>query len=303
MENILIIIFGFLILLVGSNFLVNSAVALSDMIKIPKMAVGLVIIALGTSMPEAAVSVLGALEGNYHIALGTVIGSSIFNILLIVGICAFMKPVPSSKELIERDYPWLVSCIFVLLIILSNNYIGRLEGVVLMLMFITYMYMLTKDVTEQREKHSYKPELRITINLIIGTVMVIVGGRVVVASGADFARDMGIYQEVMGLTIMAIGASLPELVTAAISIRKKEFDLAVGNIVGSNIFNMSGIIGITSLITPMECKSSVIADIGVMLVATLIMYFFAWHKKRTSRTEGVVAMLLYVLFLVVTLTR
>ncbi len=297
MEYVYLLV-GLAMLVAGGIWLVDGAATVATIIKVPKIVIGLSIVAIGTSIPEAAVTITAAIERNNEIAIGTIIGTNIFNILFIIGVCAFMKNMPTHEDILKRDFPWQMSTIMVFLIMLSNHNLVRVEGIIMILFFLVYAYMMAKDMSEVREKHSYKPTFKSGAFLIIGLAFVVVGGRFVVDSGSVIAKELGMTQGLMALTVLAIGTSLPELMTSFIAAKKGEYDIAVGNVLGSNIFNILVVLGAASIINPIQCTMYAIADVGIMLIATGIMCFFAWNHKATNRADGIIAVLLYILFVI-----
>lgn len=306
----LFLVIGFALLIIGAYWLVDGASSLATLIKIPKAIMGLSVVAIGTSLPETAVSITAALEGNSEMAIANVVGSNIFNILMITGICALIKVLPSNNEILKRDFPWAMSSTIILIIILADVYISRIDGVILIICMAIYLFMMQGDAEEQREGYQYieshkyentiqnQPAFKSTLLIIIGLVFVVIGGKLVVDDATVIAVHLGMSQTLMGLTVVAIGTSLPELVTSIVAVRKGEADLAIGNIIGSNIFNGFVVLGASALCSPLRASILDIADVGLMLIATGVVYFFSWHNDKTTRSEAVACIGIYIAFLV-----
>ena len=308
----LILIIGFILLIKGADIFVDGCISVAKMFGIPSMIIGLTIVAMGTSAPEAAVSISAALKGSNEIALGNVVGSNLFNLLMVLGICMIITKLPTQKETLKRDFPWnvIATVAIIAFIVFFDTKITRLEGVALLVLFVSYMgYLLYKTLKERNV--SEEDEIadislgKSLIFLVIGLALVIVGGDLVVDSATSIARSWGVSDALIGLTIVAMGTSLPELVTSIIAARKGESDMAIGNVIGSNLFNLLFILGMTATIMPVaiDLASGILIDTIVLLAVTVMMYIFSATGNKLQRVEGVVAVLCYGGYLAYIITR
>ena len=240
------LVVGFVLLIKGADFLVEGSSAVAKLLKIPAVVIGLTIVAMGTSAPEAAVSITAGLAGNNDIAIGNIIGSNIFNLLVVVGVCAVMKGVATDKDILKRDMPVNIGISALLLLFLMDLKITRIEGIILLILFVVYMIIVVgegvKNRTEQEEEVKSLSPLISIVYILGGLAAVVFGGNLVVDNASEIARNFGLSQNLIGLTIVAVGTSLPELVTSIVATRKGESGLALGNAVGSCIFNILDVI-------------------------------------------------------------
>jgi len=317
MLNLTILAIGFILLIYGANYLVNSASSLAGKLNIPNLVIGLTIVAFGTSSPELIVSVIASIEGNSEIALGNVIGSNIFNILAILGISAIILPlvVRSSTTWIE-----IPLCLFSAILIgfMANlgssgiegqSAVNRTDGALLLILFLVFAFYNYRLST----KNEYHDELKVkdqsikkSVFLILtGLLMLAAGGRFIVQSAVKLAIDIGIPERIIGLTIVSIGTSLPELATSVVAARKGNTDIAIGNIVGSNIFNSFLILGISALINPVPLSEGTNIDLMVNIFASLLLFLFIFTGKgrQIDRKEGIAFILVYLLYLVFILVK
>ncbi len=311
MGHLLLLIVGFVPLIIGANLLVDNASSLAKRLNIPTMVIGLTIIGFGTSAPELVVNLFSSFEKNSDLALGNIMGSNIFNILCILGISAIVYPLAIKKNTTWIEIPLcLLSAVIVILLandmlIDKMNYstISRIDGYILLLfflIFLSYNIMLLKseqyiDEILVRDKPVFKSVLLILIGLII----LIAGGRTIVFSAVKVASAIGLSQRVIALTIVSIGTSLPELATSIIATRKKNIDLAIGNIVGSNIFNVFFILGVSSAIHPVSLQPFSNIDMLLNLFASLILFIFIFTGKgrRIQKREGAFFLLIYIIYI------
>ena len=311
--QILLLILGFVALIKGADIFVDGSSSLAAIFKVPTVIIGLTIVALGTSAPELAVSTSAAIAGSNEIALSNVIGSNIFNLLMVLGVCAIIKPIPIDNVIKKRDYPFSIITTVLLFAALAIPMIGKVSfgsvkmadnvslvsrpiGIVLLVVFIGYIAYLIYDA----KKHPSKEEptkvmtpLKSVIFIVLGIGLIVAGGHFVVESAKYIAAAFGMSETLIGLTVVALGTSLPELVTSIVASRKGENGLAVGNVVGSNIFNMLFILGVSSTIHPVAVNLASICDFIILIAVTVLCYIFAVTKK-INRIEGVVMVLLYV---------
>lgn len=303
----LFLLSGFFLLIYGANILVDSASALAKRYNIPNIVIGLTIVAFGTSAPELVVNVFSAVEGNTSLALGNVIGSNIFNVAGILGISAIIYPltVKSNTTWIEVPLAFLAA---LLVIIIANDslidrspesIISRTDGIILLLFFIiflAYNFQLTRkgDFSEEIQVKNMKAGKAFLL-IVAGIALLVAGGRMIVYSAVELATLWGMPERIIGLTIVSVGTSLPELATSVVAARKKNTDIAVGNIVGSNIFNIFFILGLTAVIEPVRFQAAAQVDLLLNLVLGLLLFVFIFTGKgrRLERWEGIIFIGIY----------
>lgn len=305
--DIILLVVGFIFLIKGADIFVDGASSTAQNFKVPKMLIGLTIVAFGTSAPEFAVSMSALANGNTDMVLGNAIGSNILNILLILGIAAVIKPIKVKDETVKKELPLtlLISTLLVVVFLdikLANqlsNQITRSDGIVLLLFFSIFIYYLITLVLQKRDKVE-KPKFKIGQSIflvIVGLMAIIVGSNMVVNSASSIAKLLGLSERVISLSIIAFGTSLPELVTTIVSSKKGEQDLLVGNIIGSNIFNICIVLGVPvsiyGSITPINFN---VIDLIMLILSALIIYIFSCTKKTVSKTEGVIMLFLFVIY-------
>lgn len=314
--QIIILIIGFAALVKGADIFVDGSAALARRFKLSSLIIGLTIVAFGTSAPELAVSTTAALKQSNDLALSNVVGSNIFNLLVVLGSCAVFAPVPSSTEVLKRDMPF--SLIITALVWMlgggaafyaaekshstsTNQVIGtidRVDGIIILALFIGYMFFLIRSAKKHpeldEEKHDNGSLLKNLVFMFLGIGLIVAGGQAVVNSAKEIAYSFGMSETLVGLTIVAVGTSLPELVTSIVAARKHETGLAVGNVVGSNLFNIMFILGITAVISPVavSCESTI--DILFLILVSALSYIFLITGKELNRWEGLTMIALYV---------
>ncbi len=296
MEYLLLLI-GFVLLIKGADFFVDGSSSLARIMKVPSVIIGLTIVAMGTSAPEASVSVNAALAGSNDIAISNVIGSNLFNGLVVVGVCAFMAGFKTNPEILKRDMPLNIIVTAILCIMLLDRHINHIEGIILLISMAVYIAVMVISALKNRETADECKILSLPKSLIFiigGLIAVIFGGTLVVDNACLIAKDFGVSENFIGLTIIAIGTSLPELVTSITATRKGDSGLALGNAIGSNIFNILFILGMSATICPLNVLSESIIDCIILLVSAVILYVFARTKKTMNRWEGIVCVFLYV---------
>ena len=296
MEYLLLLI-GFVLLIKGADFFVDGSSSLARIMKVPSVIIGLTIVAMGTSAPEASVSVNAALAGSNDIAISNVIGSNLFNGLVVVGVCAFMAGFKTNPEILKRDMPLNIIVTAILCIMLLDRHINHIEGIILLISMAVYIAVMVISALKNRETADECKILSLTKSLIFiigGLISVIFGGTLVVDNACLIAKDFGVSENFIGLTIIAIGTSLPELVTSITATRKGDSGLALGNAIGSNLFNILFILGMSATICPLNVLSESIIDCIILLVSAVILYVFARTKKTMNRWEGIVCVFLYV---------
>ena len=308
----IVLVISFFALIKGADIFVEGASSLAKKLGVSAAIIGLTIVAMGTSAPEAAVSISAALKGSNEIALGNVVGSNLFNLLIVLGVCMVITKLPTQKETLKRDFPWnvIATVAVIAFIVLFDTKITRLEGVALLVLFVSYMgyilYKTIKNRTVSEEDEIQEISLvKSLIFLVVGLALVIVGGDLVVDSATAIAKSWGVSDALIGLTIVAMGTSLPELVTSIVAARKGESEMAIGNVIGSNLFNLLFILGITATIMPVaiDLASGILVDTIVLLAVTVMMYIFSATGNRLQRVEGVVSVLCYGGYLAYIITR
>lgn len=320
---LLLLVAGFAALMKGADLFVDGSSALAGNFKISKVIIGLTIVAMGTSAPELAVSTSAALQGSNEIALSNIVGSNIFNLLCVLGICAVIHPVPVEKVIQKRDIPISILITVLLLLMTSGGVlfhgkfiqikmneiagsVGRLNGVVLLVIFFCYFFYLIinakkKERDEEPEKNT--PLWKCAVLIGVGLFFIIGGGQVVVYGAKAVAKAFGMSETLIGLTIVAVGTSLPELVTSVVAARKGETGLAVGNVVGSNIFNILFILGISSAIHPIGVNVASIYDMVILIGISILVFLFSVKGKVINRTEGIMMLLIYATDMVFAIIR
>lgn len=296
MEYLLLLI-GFVLLIKGADFFVDGSSSLARIMKVPSVIIGLTIVAMGTSAPEASVSINAALAGSNDIAISNVIGSNLFNGLVVVGVCAFIAGFKTNPEILKRDMPLNIIVTAILYIMLLDRHINRIEGIILLIGMAVYIAAMVISALKNRETADECRILSLPKSLIFiigGLIAVIFGGTLVVDNACLIAKDFGVSENFIGLTIIAIGTSLPELVTSITATRKGDSGLALGNAIGSNLFNILFILGMSATICPLNVLSESIIDCIILLVSAVILYVFARTKKTMNRWEGIVCVFLYV---------
>jgi cation:H+ antiporter len=293
----LLFVLGLIALIFGGESLIRGAVGIARRFDVPPLVIGLTIVGFGTSTPELLVSIQAALAGAPALALGNVIGSNIANILLILGVSAMITAVPLPLERMRRDFAVMIGGTFLLWLMLAGGMVARWEGAVLVICLIGYLTISFLDAggSEQPDTRLPLPDLWKSAGLTIGGLVVLMfGAHLLVQSATEIARTFGVSEAVIGLTIVAVGTSLPELATSILAAIRRHPEIAVGNILGSNIFNIFGILGITALVTPIPVEARFAGlDMGVAILAALAMLGFAALKGRIGRTGGGVLLVTY----------
>lgn len=303
MMQIVILFIGFILLMKGADFFVDGACAIAKRFGISEMVIGLTIVAMGTSLPEAAVSLAAAWKGNADISVGNVVGSNILNILIILGITSVITELMIQKNTIRYEMPFLILITAVLLFMGMDGKIAFYEGIILWILFLVYLGYLFKiskkedgkDPMEEEEP-TKKPEtsvLKSIVFTLIGLVMIIVGSNFAVDAASSIARLIGLSERFIGLTIVALGTSLPELVTSVTAARKGSADIAIGNIVGSNIFNILFVLGTTALIISVPFRIQFRVDTMIAVGAAVLLWICSMRNCRLGRKAGTVMLLAY----------
>lgn len=301
-----LLIVGFILLIKGADFFVDGASSTAKLLKVPSVIIGLTIVAMGTSAPEAAVSISAGLSGSSDIALSNVIGSNIFNLLIVVGVSAIICPMKTEKVILRRDIWWSLGAAVATLIMMADMKISGAEGILLLGGMAAYIAVLVFDARKKRDEgdevKAMSP-LKSIIYIVGGLAAIIIGGDLVVDSACDIAAAFGMSEALIGLTIVAAGTSLPELVTSIVAAKKGDSGLALGNVVGSNIFNILFILGSASALTTINVAPELFIDTAILIAVTLLMYFLCRTKEKTSRGEGALCVLVYAAYMAYIILR
>lgn len=304
MEYIFLVV-GFVLLVKGADFFVDGSSSVAKRLRVPSLIIGMTIVAMGTSLPECSVSISAAIAHNTGVAVGNAVGSNIFNLMVVCGICALFCPLTVDKKTLRREFPFSVF-VAILLLVLGwiSMTLGRWDGIMMLLFFALFLFIMVTSALEARknggntEEEEYKilPVWQCIIYIIGGAAAIAYGGDMVVNSASIIAKTFGMSQNLIGLTIVAFGTSLPELVTSVVAAKKKEVDMALGNVIGSNIFNILLVLGVAATISPMTFNMENVIDIIVLVVMSVIVLCFAWTKEKIVRWEGGVMLTLYAIY-------
>ena len=305
---------GFVLLIKGADLFVDGSSSIARLLKVPSIVVGLTIVAMGTSAPEMAVSVSAAIKGSNDIVISNVLGSNMFNLLVVAGGCAVIKNLPISKDLKRRDFPFSIIIALLLLLFCADGLfiggglkIGRIEGIVMFALLIAYLVYLVfaaiKNRTEAGEEIKVMSPLKSVIFTLIGIAGIALGGDMVVDAATDIAKTFGLSDVIIGLTILAVGTSLPELVTSLVATRKGENDLAMGNVIGSNIFNILGVAGLSGAISPYSVGHLSIIDLCLFIAVSIIVYIIVRMRNKIERLPGIAMVLMYAAYMVYAVMR
>ena len=298
--QIVFLALGFFLLVKGADWFVDGASGLARKLGIPQLVIGLTIVAMGTSLPEAAVSISAALRGNAEITIGNIVGSNILNILIILGVTALIATLKVADSTVRYEIPFMIVVTFVLLWLgYTGGQVTRLEGIilwVLFLLYLRYLYMMAKKGKEEEREAEQFSTAKIIGLILAGVVMIVAGSNFAVEGASNLAKALGISQRFIGLTIVALGTSLPELVTSVSAARKHNADIAIGNIVGSNIFNILFIVGTTALITPVTFASGFVVDTLIAAAVGILLFVCVARTKELRKKAGIVMLLAYILY-------
>ncbi|MBE5888327.1 MAG: calcium/sodium antiporter [Lachnospiraceae bacterium] len=316
---IILLVIGFVGLIKGADFFVEGASNVAKRLRVPSLIIGLTIVAMGTSLPETAVSISASLAGSNSLAISNVSGSNLFNLLVVVGLCAIFQTVDVDKDTIRRDIPYSILAA-VLLVVLGmvgvgdGMVLGRIDGIILLAFFAGFLFLMIRSALRARNNEGIQPgsdEEELVTQSVLMSIISIVGGAAAIAIGGDWVVDsastlamkFGMSETLVGLTIVAVGTSLPELVTSIVAARKGEVDMALGNAIGSNVFNILLVLGIASSISPIGFIMNNAIDILAVVVATLICWVVAGKTKQLKRPMGILMVLAYVAYMVYVVMR
>lgn len=309
MLSFVLLIIGFALLVWGADKFVAGASAFARRLGVSPLLVGLTIVAFGTSAPELAVSLTAALQGANEIAVGNVVGSNLFNLLVVAGLSAVICPLVMDRTLLRRDWPLSVGAAVLLLVFIAPDLkISRIEGLILLAIFAVVLgaqiraALKNRDALEGEEDEVLMPPVMIGVNIVLGLACIIIGGQMAVNGATGIARMFGLSETLIGLTIVAIGTSLPELVTSLVAARKGQNEIAMGNVIGSNLFNILFILGVSSAITPIPVQATSIVDC-IVLIAVSVVFYLPAMRGKLGRFPGAVMALSYVAYTVYLIMR
>ena len=314
---ILLLAVGFAFLVKGADFFVDGSSSIAKKLKVPPIIIGLTIVAMGTSLPETAVSVTASLVQNNELAVSNVVGSNIFNLMFVIGVCSILTPIMVQKATVVRDIPLSLGCALLLLVLgisglgdKAGMTLGHADGIIFLIVFAGYIFTMVRSAMKARaagqkveiegvEECDNMKELsygKSILFLIVGAAAIAFGGDLTVDTASRIAIELGMSQTLVGLTIVSIGTSLPELVTSVVAARKNEVDMAVGNAVGSNIFNILMVLGISSAISPVALIRENLIDIVLLMVFSVMVWIFAGTRKKIERKEGIIMVVVYLVY-------
>lgn len=313
---ILLLLAGFAFLVKGADLFVEGSSSIARKLKVPTIIIGLTIVAMGTSLPETAVSVTASMVQNNELAVSNVVGSNIFNLMFVIGVCSILTPIMVQNVTLIRDIPLSFGCALLLLVLgilgigdKTGMTLGHIDGIVFLIIFAVYIFTMVQSAMKARaagqkveiegveacetKELSYAKSI---LFLIVGAGAIAFGGDLTVDTASRIAIELGMSQTLVGLTIVSIGTSLPELVTSVVAARKNEVDMAVGNAVGSNIFNILMVLGISSAISPVALIRENIIDIVLLMVFSVMVWIFAGTRKKIERKEGIIMVVVYLIY-------
>lgn len=303
--EITLIIAGIALVLMGANWFTDGASGLARRLKVSELVIGLTVVALGTSLPEFMVSFLSVLQGSSDMSVGNIIGSNVFNILVITGGSALMKPLVVERSMLVRDFPICAAASALLCgFAFTNGLIARWEGLLLVIFFSVYLYMAYRIAMKDRKEaqdvvlEEKTPMLKLLLLIVLGMAALVIGGHVLVNNAAAVAREWGVAESVIGMTILAAGTSLPEFATSVVAAHKGSLGLAFGNVIGSNVFNIAFVIGCCSSIVPMKVTEIVPFDWIMLVGSCLLVWLVCWTSRKLSRWEGALLVLCYLSYLI-----
>lgn len=308
LKAVVVLVIGFVLLIKGADFFVEGSSSVAKRLRVPSIIIGLTIVAMGTSLPECAVSVSAAMSNNNALAVSNAVGSNIFNLMVVSGFCALFAPLAIQKDTLKKEFPFSMICALLLLVLgYFGMVIGRVDGAVLLVLFVIYILWMVKSALKARKQGvAAEDEEEIKLLPVWQCLLYIVGGMVAIKFGGDFVVDgavviaggFGLSQNLIGLTIVAMGTSLPELVTSVVAAKKNELDMALGNVIGSNIFNILFVLGIAATISPVEFIMENVIDIAILIAMSALVWVFAWKKLEINRPKGIAMLVIYVVYMV-----
>lgn len=319
LKAILILVIGFVLLIKGADFFVEGSSSVAKKFHVPAMLIGMTIVAMGTSLPECAVSVTASLANNNSLAVSNVIGSNIFNLMVVCGACALFSPLTIRQDTLKKEFPLSIICAALMLVLgYIGMTLGHIDGIIFLVLFVGYLLWMIQSAKKARaavlsdpaqsgqieqtefveENIAILPTWKSLVFIIGGMIAIKFGGDFVVNGASSIASSMGLSQTLIGLTIVAMGTSLPELVTSLVVAKKGEVDMALGNVIGSDIFNILFVLGIATAISPISFLMENVIDIILLIIMSVIVLAFAWTKQQINRKEGILMLLMYAAYMV-----
>lgn len=319
LKAILILVIGFVLLIKGADFFVEGSSSVAKKFHVPAMLIGMTIVAMGTSLPECAVSVTASLANNNSLAVSNVIGSNIFNLMVVCGACALFSPLTIRQDTLKKEFPLSIICAALMLVLgYIGMTLGHIDGIIFLVLFVGYLLWMIQSAKKARaavlsdpgqsgqieqaefveENIAILPTWKSLVFIIGGMIAIKFGGDFVVNGASSIASSMGLSQTLIGLTIVAMGTSLPELVTSLVAAKKGEVDMALGNVIGSDIFNILFVLGIATAISPISFLMENVIDIILLIIMSVIVLAFAWTKQQINRKEGILMLLMYAAYMV-----
>lgn len=299
MLNYVFLVVGFALLIKGADFFVDGSASVAKKLRVPTMIIGLTIVAMGTSAPECAVSIAASLKGSNTMAISNVVGSNIFNLMVVCGACAVFAPLAVKENTMKKEFPLSILAAIMLWVMGNQSMsIGRADGLILLLVFAAFLVWMVLEAKKARG-NAQEEELvplkgwQCVVYIAVGIGAIVAGGEFVVDSATAIAQDFGLSPTFIGLTIVAFGTSLPELVTSLVAARKGETDMALGNVIGSNIFNILLVLGIAGAVSPMEVLMENLIDDIILIGMSGVVWVFAWRRKQISRIHGALMLAMY----------
>lgn len=319
LKAILILVIGFVLLIKGADFFVEGSSSVAKKFHVPAMLIGMTIVAMGTSLPECAVSVTASLANNNSLAVSNVIGSNIFNLMVVCGACALFSPLTIRQDTLKKEFPLSIICAALMLVLgYIGMTLGHIDGIIFLVLFVGYLLWMIQSAKKARaavlsdpaqsgqieqtefveENIAILPTWKSLVFIIGGMIAIKFGGDFVVNGASSIASSMGLSQTLIGLTIVAMGSSLPELVTSLVAAKKGEVDMALGNVIGSDIFNILFVLGIATAISPISFLMENVIDIILLIIMSVIVLAFAWTRQQINRKEGILMLLMYAAYMV-----
>ncbi len=311
--DIFFLLLSIVVIVKGSDMLVDGCVNLAKFLRVPTLVIGLTVVAIATGVPEIAISITSSIKGSNGLLLGNLLGSNMFNILFILGLIALIKPLLVKREIIIKNYLFALLSCFVLFVISYDvylvdevyNIITRSEGILLLCFAGIFLYSTILGVMDEKRLKVEKGKFtsKDAVWILIGILMVAISSEVIVNSSVNISKWFGISENLIGLTVIAVGTNLPELVTSVVAVRKGEIDMAIGNLVGTNIYNIFLILGMAATINPIAISPSSFMDIIILAITSIIVYIFIQHKKDINKREGMLMIGLYIAYIVYVVIR
>ena len=311
--DVFFLLLSIVVIVKGSDMLVDGCVNLAKFLRVPTLVIGLTVVAIATGVPEIAISITSSIKGSNGLLLGNLLGSNMFNILFILGLIALIKPLLVKREIIIKNYLFALLSCFVLFVISYDVYFGdefynvitRSEGILLLCFAGIFLYSTILGVMDENRLKIEKGKFtaKDAVCILIGILMVAISAEVIVNTSINISKWFGISENLIGLTVIAVGTNLPELVTSVVAVRKGEIDMAIGNLVGTNIYNIFLILGIAATINPIAISPASFMDIIILAITSIIVYIFIQHKKDISKMEGILMIGLYMVYIVYVVIR